>query len=343
MESRAEKIRAFILKSITNHPKDIVSVTADKFSVTRTTVHRHLNRLAKDGKVLKTGTTNRVVYSLSSSRDKVIDVRIERKLEEHKIWQKLQQDFLPLEKNIFDICEYGFTEIFNNAIDHSEGRYIRVVTLWSTDAVTLRIIDDGVGIFKKIKQALSLADERESVFQLSKGKLTTDPKGHTGEGIFFTSRAFDKFSILANGLFYSKRNVEDDWFLETRKDKRDIGTVVSMEIGFDTNRSLKQIFDSYANPETFKFDKTHIWVGLSKLEEESYISRSQAKRLLFGLEKFREVILDFKDVTTVGQGFVDEVFRIFKDRHPNVKIEFVNANEDVKFMILRGAGLQSGT
>jgi hypothetical protein len=116
-----------------------------------------------------------------------------------------------------------------------------------------------------------------------------------------------------------------------------------MEIGFDTNRSLKQIFDSYANPETFKFDKTHIWVELSKLEEESYISRSQAKRLLFGLEKFREVILDFKDVTTVGQGFVDEVFRIFKDRHPNVKIEFVNANEDVQFMILRGAGLQSDT
>ena len=340
MDSRAEKIRAFILKNIPKHPKDIVSVTTDKFSVTRTTVHRHLNRLIRDGKVLKTGTTNRAVYSLSSSRNRVIEVKIEQKPEEHKIWQKILQDFLSLEKNVFDICEYGFTEIFNNAIDHSEGRHIRVSTQWHTNTVEILIVDDGIGIFKKIKTALGLADERESILQLSKGKLTTDPKGHTGEGIFFTSRAFDKFSILANGLLYSKRNIEDDWFLETRKDRRDIGSMVSMEIGFDTKRNLKQIFDNYANPVTYKFDKTHIRVDLSKLEEESHISRSQAKRLLFGLEKFREVILDFKDVTTVGQGFADEVFRVFKNKNPNVKIEFVNANEDVKFMILRSANHQ---
>jgi len=335
MEKRSEKIRAFILANITNHPRHIVAVTADEFSVTRTTVHRHLKRLVRDKKVVKTGTTNRVLYSLSGSRDKVIDSRIEPGLEEHIIWQEIKQDFSSLKKNIFDICEYGFTEIFNNAIDHSEGRYIRVKTEWHTNVVKLRIIDDGIGTFKKIKAAFSLADERESILQLSKGKITTDPEKHTGEGIFFTSKAFDKFSILANGLFYQKSNIEDDWLMETRGERRAIGTVVFMEIGFSSKRDLRKIFNSYSNPETYKFDKTHILVELSKLEEESYISRSQAKRLLFGLEKFREVILDFRDVTTVGQGFVDEVFRIFKKKHPNIKIEFVNANDDVRFMIQR--------
>jgi len=343
MKERAEKIRAFILENIPNHPKDIVAVTADTFCVTRTTVHRHLNRLVRDRKVIKTGTTKRAVYCLSSSRNKVIDTRIERGLEEHEIWQKLRQDFTSLDKNVFDICEYGFTEIFNNAIDHSQGRHIRVKTEWSIDAVKLVIFDDGVGIFRKIKVALDLADERESILQLSKGKLTTDPKGHTGEGIFFTSRAFDKFYIQANGLSYCKLNVEDDWFIETRKERKEIGTGVSMEIAFDSKRNLRQIFDSYSNSESYKFDKTHILVELSKLEDEAYISRSQAKRVLFGLEKFRQVILDFKDVTTVGQGFVDEVFRVFKSKHPNLKIEFANANEDVKFMIERGASLPSGT
>jgi hypothetical protein len=43
----------------------------------------------------------------------------------------------------------------------------------------------------------------------------------------------------------------------------------------------------------------------------------------------------------VGQGFVDEVFRIFQKKHPNIKIEFTNANEDVRFMIERGLPDQS--
>ena len=37
------------------------------------------------------------------------------------------------------------------------------------------------------------------------GKLTTDPHRHTGEGIFFTSRAFDCFEIRSGELRFSRR------------------------------------------------------------------------------------------------------------------------------------------
>ena len=84
------------------------------------------------------------------------------------------------------------------------------------------------------------------------------------------------------------------------------------------------------------FDRTHIIVKLSKLGDERYISRSQARRIVLGLEKFKHVVLNFKDISTVGQGFVDEVFRVFQSKHPKIKIEYTNANEDVKFMIERG-------
>jgi anti-sigma regulatory factor (Ser/Thr protein kinase) len=342
MQNQAEQIRSFILGNIPEHPKDIVSITAKKFAVSRTTVHRHLNKLAKDKKIIKTGTTVRAAYFLFSSRNKTIETKIQPGVDEHEIWKEnFQRDFLALNENVSYICNYGFTEIFNNALDHSEGSLVIVKTEWKEDAVEIVITDNGIGIFEKIKTTLGLEDERESVLQLSKGKFTTEPKNHTGEGIFFTSRCFDEFWIMANGLSYHKRNEPDDWFFESRKDKQEDGTYVSMQISFNSKRRAEQIFNEYSKSDSInsgikKFDKTHILVILSKLEEERYVSRSQAKRILIGLEKFHEIVLDFKDIATVGQGFVDEIFRVFKNEHPETLIKYCNANKDVEFMIKRG-------
>ena len=48
------------------------------------------------------------------------------------------------------------------------------------------------------------------------------------------------------------------------------------------------------------------------------------------------VVLDFRDISTVGQGFVDEIFRVFKTKYSGTKIEYKNANDNVQFMIERG-------
>jgi hypothetical protein len=45
-------------------------------------------------------------------------------------------------------------------------------------------MDHGVGIFEKIMKHFNLADAREALLELSKGKLTSDPRNHSGEGIF---------------------------------------------------------------------------------------------------------------------------------------------------------------
>jgi hypothetical protein len=58
------------------------------------------------------------------------------------------------------------------------------------------IYDEGEGIFKKIQRELGLLDARHSVLEISKGKLTTDPDNHTGEGVFFSSRMFDDFACF---------------------------------------------------------------------------------------------------------------------------------------------------
>ena len=66
-----------------------------------------------------------------------------------------------------------------------------------------------------------------------------------------------------------------------------------------------------------------------------FVSRSEAKRLLHGLERFREVVLDFARVTEVGQGFADELFRVWAGAHPDTQLRPTNAVPEVRFMIER--------
>ena len=87
-------------------------------------------------------------------------------------------------------------------------------------------------------------------------------------------------------------------------------------------------------PAVYKhFDKTIVPVRLANTSD--LVSRSQARRILSGLELFREVILDFKDVEYIGQAFADEIFRVFKKMNPNTLITAQNANAETQYMINR--------
>jgi hypothetical protein len=46
-------------------------------------------------------------------------------------------------------------------------------------------------------------------------------------------------------------------------------------------------------------------------------------------------MLDFEHVPTVGQAFADEIFRVFKNKHPKIQIDIENTNEAVRFMAER--------
>jgi hypothetical protein len=54
-----------------------------------------------------------------------------------------------------------------------------------------------------------------------------------------------------------------------------------------------------------------------------------------GLSKFEMIILDFDKVPTVGQAFADEIFRVFRNKYPKIKVIPINMNESVEFMIKR--------
>ena len=205
-----DEIKKFIVENVVEHPRDITILTAKKFAVSRQAVLRHLNKMISDSILTVEGKTKDRAYFLSPIVEQVFRFNITPELREDKIWREnVRPLFKDAAPNVLGICQYGFTEMMNNAIDHSEGDKVNVlVTLWPSH-IMLQIVDNGVGIFKKIQTKLGLDDERHAILELSKGKLTTDPAQHTGEGIFFTSRMFDTFIINSDNLALFCTNGKD--------------------------------------------------------------------------------------------------------------------------------------
>jgi hypothetical protein len=258
-----------------------------------------------------------------------------QELEEHVLWD---QDIFPVlgqqPENVMDIWHYGFTEMLNNAKDHSGGTSIFVGIAKTAISTVMQISDNGIGIFKKIQQALNLPDERYSVLELAKGKLTTDPARHTGEGVFFTSRMFDKFSIGSGQVWLGHRFGDDeDWILMSEFPN---STSVFMTLSNHTHRTTQEIFDKYASSEEdYGFTKTVVPMKLAQYGNDKLISRSQAKRVVSRLEVFKTVLFDFKGVPTIGHAFADEIFRVFAKEHPGISIIPINANSEVNRVISR--------
>lgn len=340
MAENRDKIKEFILKRVEHNPSSIVAMVAKEFDISRQRANQLVNREVKNGNLVQIGQTRNTRYFLADGKHIEFSLKLTPDLDEDKVWSKyLKPMILKYPNNLQTICNYGFTEILNNAIDHSEGATVYVEITIDDEKINIKILDNGVGIFQKIKEALELTSTREAILHLSKGKFTTDPSNHTGEGIFFTSRSFDIFSIYSCNMLYSFKDTE--WFLSSEK-QEDFGegTEIEMSVSLNTNKILKDIQSEYANAE-IGFHKTIVAVAMSADLGDPHISRSQAKRLLLGLDKFGEIVLDFKGVKSVGQAFVDEVFRVFKNKYPNKKIYHLNANEDVELMIKRGLTKQS--
>lgn len=333
---QGKEVKSFIINRVTENPREISKITAERFGISRQAVNRYLNELIQQGLLEATGKTRNKAYQLKSLAQVYDTLPITPDMKEDVVWrQQIKHLVSTLPENIVDICHYGFTEMFNNVIDHSRGSEVTVLFNLTKVFLEMFIIDDGVGIFNKIKDELGLEDHRQAILELAKGKLTTDPVHHTGDGVFFTTRMFDEFLMLSGHLFFRHTEPGDDWLIETYGSEVE-GTVVRMKISTLSNRTLKRTFDKYtAVKDDYSFTRTHVPVSLLKHGEEKLVSRSQARRLLARFDRFSEVFLDFKDVNTIGRSFADEIFRVFRKQNPQIKILCARANPEIEKIIKR--------
>lgn len=341
---RGREVRNWILHQVVFYPRRIVSETCQHFGITRQSVSRHIARLCQEGLLVKWGKATRKNYALATPHtwSKEVDLR---QTDEGREWSQWAAPALAkrvVNPNVLEICQHGFTEMLNNAIDHSESGSAELSLALTASTIQMSVRDHGVGIFRKIAREMDLPDEREAVIELSKGKLTTDSARHSGEGIFFTSRMFDSFTIDSCGLYFD-HTPKDDWLIEvdapSKGPGRSQGTLVTMSIFRDSLRSVQEVFDRFATAEAeFAFARTHVPLSLAQYGTELLISRSQARRVLARFDRFEEVILDFKNVPRIGQAFADEIFRVHMLAHPDAKILVVNAVQAVRRMIARAKG-----
>jgi anti-sigma regulatory factor (Ser/Thr protein kinase) len=331
-------VRDFILRSVEDNPDSIARKAAEEFGLSRTAINRYLRRLIDDGLLVATGKTNARRYELRNFVE--IAFRLEgitASSSEDTVWRyRILPHIRDVPKNVVDICQYGFTEILNNVIDHSVSDDALISFEQSHRRISIIIKDSGVGIFAKIQKDFDLPDPRSALLELSKGKLTSDKARHTGEGIFFTSRMFDNFQISSGNLIYRRlRTGGDEWLMEV-DDVADPhqGTAASMKISTDADWTTKQIFAQYEG-DHMRFRRTHVPIALGNYPGEQLVSRSQAKRILARFEEFSEVLLDFQDVEEIGPAFADEIFRVFRNQHPEIKIIAIRTEPDVQNTIDR--------
>ena len=307
----------------------------------RAYVHRFLKKLADEGLIVLIGKANQAHYVIASNKDalpakpsRVRKIITNRGLAEDKVLSQIKAEssiFHGMAGNVSSIIDYAFTEKLNNAIEHSSSEKIDLIVTKNSVDICFTVADQGVGIFNNIMKKKRLVSTMDAIQDLLKGKETTAPEGHSGEGIFFTSKIADRLTIKSFEKKIVFDNVGQDIYIKDIQSSK--GTKVDFVLGLKSKKTLSDLFNQYTD-ESFQFSKTGVKVKLYH-QDVDYVSRSQARRILAGLEKFKTIELDFKDVETAGQAFADEIFRVWQNAHKDIKVTVINANKNIMLMIRR--------
>ena len=314
---------------------------SEEAGVSRQQASKVIRSLREEGIIIRVGKGPKTKY-ITPDNEKFDDQKFvtefkNGRMEEDEVVSeaKLTNSFLKkLPNRTEEIFDYAFSEMINNAIDHSESEKIEVEAGKEKDFLTFVVRDFGIGVFKNIMKKKGLNNETQAIQDLLKGKTTTMPEAHSGEGIFFTSKIADIFTLESFDYRLQIDNNLEDVFVAKRDNFLE-GTKVTFRIERNTDKKLETVFKNHQAVETeYGFDKTEVIVKLYE-NDVDYVSRSQARRVLVGLDKFKKIVFDFKDISGIGQAFADEVFRVFQNRHKDISLEIKNANEAVEFMIER--------
>ncbi len=331
-----EKVKNYMLRLIRSRRKDYVKATVECFNISKSSVYNYVKQMESDGLIEKKGNayvlkTNSYHYSFKNDGT----------LGEDRVYNQFISQHIQFKKNVNSIWDYAFTEMMNNAIEHSEAENIDVGIYQTCLDTQILIRDDGIGIFKNIQRFMKeIKNEsiplRECVSLLFAGKFTTAKQFHTGEGIFFTSHIMDEYVIYSDDNFFTRNNftsgqIEDSnlhSFMNMEK-----GTVVRMTLNNNTKKVLSEVFQTFA-PADEGFIKTTIPVA-HMFSGGNPVSRSEARRLLGSISLFYDIDLDFSGVEEIGQGFAHELFVLGKQKYPHINLRTVNTCKTVEDMIKR--------
>jgi anti-sigma regulatory factor (Ser/Thr protein kinase) len=311
------------------HPRDLPSCLAIRHGMAVSTARKHLRRLAEAGWLAKR-TDRGSPWEPGPLREMTQDYDLDG-LDEHSPWVGDFAPFLALSEPLRRSVQHAFGELVNNAIDHSEGTTVTVSVRQNHTHLHLLVSDNGCGAFDKLAKAFSLGQPERAAFELTKGKLTTQPLLHGGRGLFFVSRLADAFELHANGWVFRRRHGAASSRLQSHPVARK-GSSVFLSFRLDCTRTPDEVYRSHGTPESpWAFASTS--VPLRLLADVSLDSRAQARWVASRLEQFALAELDFEGVQHVGPSFADELFRVFASAHPQTRLHPLHMSSAIAELI----------
>lgn len=340
-QTRRNEIILYMLRKISEDDPELITKIKDSFGISATSVRRYLEKEETAEHILPDpdaacgyrlrSEDHSFTYDLNGLSEEDDDLAYEGLL-----------PYLPDHKNAIRIWAYVLTELFNNAITYSQGTKAELSVRSNCLYTRIVLTDDGMGIFTNILQAMknmgrSNPKLTDAVTELYKGKFTSMPQSHSGEGIFFSMHLLDRMAIISDGLvlrsgFEGEPAHVKSHLLAYYQKYTQKGTMLMLQLENQTTRVAADVFHRFADVDE-GFIKTRIPILNACLDREP-VSRSQARRICNRLENFREAVLDFENVEFMGQGFADEMFRVYQNEHPGLLLTPVNMAADVHKMYL---------
>lgn len=339
-ELKRVEIKKYIYRKIAVEDENFIEKTMDNFDISITTVKRYLKNAVLMGDLIEDETAACGYRLVTQVHEK--EMRLEADLDELCIFQQVIKPYLmKCNKAACFIWEYVCLEMLNNVLEHSKGTKLTIRIEENAFTTSVMIIDDGIGVFDSLREYMSKEGWHnptieDAVIELYKGKMTSRPESHAGEGIFFSSKLLDAYVIVSKEAVL-KWGIDEQIQLEQSRLVRyytalnKIGTGVVMRLENETSRESADVFNYYTDIDE-GFVCTHIPMKHVCFGENP-IARSQARRLCKRFEQFKEVIIDFDDIEFMGQGFSDEIFRVYATAHPEVRLRPINMTAAVYRMV----------
>jgi anti-sigma regulatory factor (Ser/Thr protein kinase) len=309
----------WITAAANQHGEQLVAHVMQRLACSRRSANALLKKLLANQWLVAEGSPRKPHWKPGALRQVVQRYPLAG-LQEDLPWLR---DFAPhfvLPVEVARMAQHAFTELLNNAIDHSGGSQVTVSMRQTAMHLQLLLSDDGCGLFQRIERAFDISDPALAMFELSKGKLTSEPDRHTGRGLFFTSRLADVFDLHANQTAFQYRGWDRRSWFKSRPIARQ-GTSIYMGFALDTTRTVDSVLRAYsADGEGYAFERTSVALQLIVDTQTGLESRAQAKRVASRLQNFVRAEVDFSGIADVGHGFADELFRVFRRQHPALEI-----------------------
>ena len=321
-----------ILKNA-EHPLSALEISKLDGTPSRTYTAHLLSNLLKTGQIQQLRQGKHLHYFISTTiYEKTLPLK---NLHEDEVWNEIRKtpNFIAsLSEQAETSLHFAFTEMLNNAIDHSKSGTASIKLEFVKEDVAFTIRDYGIGVFNSLQAKKNYPDTITTIQELVKGKNTSDPIHHSGEGIFWTSKIADYFELKSFNYSLIIDNTINDYTIIPLSEPI-LGTEVTFRINQHSEKSIRELFHQYAiDKNSLSLDATTIPIKLYDLGA-AWISRSQAKKLLSGLEKYKKIIFDFNGVDLIGQGFADEIFRVFKNAHQDIILEPINMNDTIAILV----------